>query len=230
MLTLFEFWLRGAGLGVTAAGAPGPLQAFLISESLAGGWRRGLPVTLAPLISDAPIVIVMTFLLGQLPAVAVHGLHLAGGLFLFYLAWSVWREWRQPAHARLIAAPPHSGLRRAVLMNLLSPGPYLFWGLINGPLLLSAWQQSAAHAALFLLGFYGVFLAGMILMVGVFHLARRLGPRLVRGLMLLSILLLLGFGFLLLQQGVSGIYHMSTSSTLGSANGLSILIEVATSL
>ncbi len=208
-MTLLEFWLRGAGLGVTAAGAPGPLQAFLISESLAGGWRRGLPVTLAPLISDAPIVIVMTFLLGQLPVAAIRGLNLAGGLFVLYLAWSVWREWRQPATARidtpyLVAPPAHSGLRRAVLMNLLSPGPYLFWGLINGPLLLAAWQQSAAHAALFLLGFYGVFLTGMILMVGVFHQARRLGPRLVRGLMLLSILLLLGFGILLLQQGLSG--------------------------
>lgn len=215
-LTPFEFWLRGAGLGVTAAGAPGPLQAFLISESLAGGWRRGLPVTLAPLISDAPIVIVMTFVLGQLPALVIHGLNLAGGLFVLYLAWGVWREWRQPVapyHGAPLygapqpaVAPTRSGLRRAVLMNLLSPGPYLFWGLINGPLLLSAWQRSIAHAALFLLGFYGVFLAGMMLMVGVFHQARRLGPRLVRSLMLASILLLLTFGFILLQQGLSGIF------------------------
>lgn len=205
-MTLLEFWLRGAGLGVAAAGAPGPLQAFLISESLAGGWRRGLLVTLSPLISDAPIVIVMTFLVGQLPAIAIHGLNLAGGFFVFYLAWGVWREWRQPVTGQQAAAPTRSGLRRAVLMNLLSPGPYLFWGLINGPLLLSAWQQSAAHAALFLLGFYGVFLAGMMLMVGVFHQARRFGPRLVRGLMLLSILLLLVFGFLLWQQGLSGIF------------------------
>lgn len=205
-MTLLEFWLRGAGLGVAAAGAPGPLQAFLISESLAGGWRRGLLVTLSPLISDAPIVIVMTFLLGKLPAIAIHGLNLAGGFFVFYLAWGVWREWRQPVTGQQAAAPTRSGLRRAVLMNLLSPGPYLFWGLINGPLLLSAWQQSAAHAALFLLGFYGVFLAGMMLMVGVFHQARRFGPRLVRGLMLLSILLLLVFGFLLWQQGLSGIF------------------------
>ncbi|GAB4157649.1 MAG: hypothetical protein Fur0021_26800 [Candidatus Promineifilaceae bacterium] len=206
-MTLLEFWLRGVGLGVAAAGAPGPLQAFLISESLAGGWRRGLPVTLAPLISDAPIVIVMTFLLGQLPAIAIHSLNLAGGFFVFYLAWGVWREWRHPVTGQQPTAPPRSGLRRAVLMNLLSPGPYLFWGLINGPLLLSAWQQSAAHAVLFLLGFYGVFLTGMMLMVCVFHQARRLGPRLVRSLMLLSILLLLVFGCLLWQEGLSGIFH-----------------------
>ena len=38
------FLLQGVALGFTAVTAPGPFQAFLISESLAGGWRRGAPV------------------------------------------------------------------------------------------------------------------------------------------------------------------------------------------
>ena len=47
------FLLQGAALGFTAATVPGPFQAFLISESLAGGWRRGAPIAFAPLISTS---------------------------------------------------------------------------------------------------------------------------------------------------------------------------------
>lgn len=204
MFTPFDFFLRGAGLGVTAAGAPGPLQAFLISESLAGGWRRGLPVTLAPLISDAPIILVMTFLLGQLPAIVTRGLSVAGGVFVLYLAWGIWRAWRQPVAALRGEYAGTTSLRRAVMMNLLSPGPYLFWGLVNGPLLLAALRQSIVHAALFLLGFYAVFLAGMGAMVIVFHQARRLGTGVQRTLMLVSMLLLVIFAGILLRDGLFG--------------------------
>ncbi|MCA9938709.1 MAG: LysE family transporter [Anaerolineales bacterium] len=204
MMTPLEFFLRGAGLGLTAAGAPGPLQAFLVSESLAGGWRRGLPVILAPLISDAPIILVMTFLLDQLPAAITRGLSVVGGLFVLYLAWGVWRQLREPTAATPAPEARVSSLRRAVAMNLLSPGPYLFWGLVNGPLLLVAWRQSAAHATLFLLGFYGIFLAGMAVMVGVFHQARRLGWRVRRGLMFVSMVVLVVFAGILLRDGLFG--------------------------
>jgi threonine/homoserine/homoserine lactone efflux protein len=32
-------------------------------------------------------------------------------------------------------------LRRAVLSNVVSPGPYLFWGTIHGPLVLEGAQR-----------------------------------------------------------------------------------------
>jgi threonine/homoserine/homoserine lactone efflux protein len=44
------FSLSGAVLGLTAAVAPGVLQLFLISQSLAGGWRRDVPVVFAILV------------------------------------------------------------------------------------------------------------------------------------------------------------------------------------
>ena len=88
-------------------------------------------------------------------------------------------------------------------MNLLSPGPYTFWALVLGPILLSALKQSALHGLAFLLGFYGAFIGGMLLLVTLFHQARRLGPSVVRALVLVSILVLVAFGALLIYSSIA---------------------------
>jgi hypothetical protein len=89
-----------------------------------------------------------------------------------------------------------------MLMNALSPGPYTFWTLVNGPLLLSALRISWAHGGAFLLGFYGAMITGLVGIAALFHQARRLGPRVVRTLTLVSILILAVFGGVLLKQGL----------------------------
>jgi threonine/homoserine/homoserine lactone efflux protein len=201
-------FLQGASLGLTAAATPGPFQAYLISQTLAGGWRRGALIAFAPLFSDAPIVAVMLLLLNRAPAGLLRGLYFAGGLFVLYLAWGLWRAWRAGA-GRASAAPEAQarqrggGLWQGVLMNALSPGPYTFWAFVNGPILLGALRQSPWHGAAFLLGFYGLMIGGSVTLAGVFHQARRLGPRVARGLMLASILILASFAGLLLYQGAT---------------------------
>jgi threonine/homoserine/homoserine lactone efflux protein len=202
-----NFLLQGASLGLTAAASPGPFQAFVISESLAGGWRRGAPIAFAPLITDVPIVLLVLLVLGQLPGWALRGLYVAGGLFVLYLAWGAWRQWRsgagQAAAGAPATAPAGGGLRKGVLMNFLSPGPYTFWALVNGPLLLSALRESPWHGAAFVAGFYGLFIGGTLGLAVVFHQARRLGARLVRALLLASMIILAGFGVWLVVQGVA---------------------------
>jgi threonine/homoserine/homoserine lactone efflux protein len=206
-LTILSFFLQGAALGLTATASPGPLQTFLISESLRGGWRRGIPVAFAPLASDLPIVLMSLFLLNQLPPMFLRFLSLAGGLFALYLAWGLWLSWRagtgQPSAPAEAATAPMT-LARAALINFLSPSPYLFWALVNGPLLVSALRQSVGHGAGFLLGFYGIFVGAMAVLVGLFHLARRLGPAIVRLMLLVSMLILAFFGFLLIIRGLRG--------------------------
>jgi threonine/homoserine/homoserine lactone efflux protein len=41
----------GIGLGIGAGVTPGPLLALIIAETLRGGWRSGMLVALAPLLS-----------------------------------------------------------------------------------------------------------------------------------------------------------------------------------
>lgn len=199
------FFLQGAALGLASGASPGPFQTFLISESLAGGWRRGAPVAFAPLITDLPIILFSLFVLNLLPPYFLRIISLAGGIFVLYLAWGLWRSWRagidqstdQPV------APSH-GLRKGVMVNFLSPGPYLFWGLVNGPILLDALHQSYLHAAAFLVGFYGIFISFMLGLSLLFAQARRLGPSVVHALLLASIIILVIFGGLLIKEGIWG--------------------------
>jgi len=53
-------------------------------------------------------------------------------------------------------------------MNFLSVDPYIFWMLVNDPILLSSLRQSLFHAAAFLLGFIGVFIGNLVILVVIF--------------------------------------------------------------
>ncbi|MBI5506986.1 MAG: LysE family transporter [Deltaproteobacteria bacterium] len=202
------FFLRGAALGISAAAAPGPLQTLLISETLLGGFRRGARVTLAPLVTDTPIIALVLLVLVRIPPATVQALSFAGGLYVLYLALGMWRQWRAGAvrdgERRQAESVGWEGLRRAVVLNWLNPSPYAFWILVSGPILVAALGRSMLHAAAFLIGFYGIFVASMLAIAWLFHQARRLGPRVVRGLVLASIAILVVFGVLLIGQGWGG--------------------------
>ncbi len=200
----FTLFLQGAAIGFTASVSPGPLLAFLVNRSVSGGWRSGTPVAFAPLISDAPIIAGVLLLFNHLPAVFLRGIGLAGGVFIWYLAWGTWHQWRAGAGSDLTASQINgSSLWRAVGLNYLNPSPYLFWGLANGPILMAAWQVSVFHAGAFLLGFYGVFVSGMLCLAALFGQARRLGTSTARFLLLVSIGVLVLYGGLLIWQALT---------------------------
>lgn len=208
---LLALFMQGAALGVSAAASPGPMQTFLISETLIGGFKRSLPIAFAPLATDFPIVLLILIVLKQLPPGASRILSLVGGLYVLYIAWGLWQALSraragagQKFNAVDAEASPWKLLRRAILMNFLNPNPYLFWGLVGGPILLGALDQSALHAGAFIIGMYGVFISLQIALIAVFHFARRLGPQIVRGLLLVSIGALAVFGGLLIVRGVAG--------------------------
>ena len=201
------YLFRGLALGIAAAATPGLFQTFLINRTLHGGWRSGVPIVFAPLVSDIPIVTLILLILNQIPATFLRWISLLGGIFALYLAWSSLREWRANIPESLKTNAPatrKNGFWQGVLMNSLSPGPYTFWTLVNGPLLLTALRQSFLSGTAFLLGFYGMFIGGMLVIVVVFHQASRLGPHLVRWLSLVSIAILAMFGIVLLLQAILG--------------------------
>jgi threonine/homoserine/homoserine lactone efflux protein len=203
--TIFALLLQGLGLGLSAAATPGPFQTYLINQTLTKGWRQALPIAFAPLISDIPIVIIILLVLDHLPSSFLRWVGLAGGIFVLFLAWGLFRTWRADPEVRsprYEQPPPRSALLNGILMNALSPGPYTFWALVNGPILLSAIRQSWLHGTAFLLGFYGMMISGYLLIIALFHLARQLGPGVVRTLTLLSIILLVLFGGILLRQAL----------------------------
>ncbi|MCJ7738835.1 MAG: lysine transporter LysE, partial [Anaerolineae bacterium] len=84
----------------------------------------------------------------------------------------------------------------------LSPGPYLYWGLVTGPVLVASWRGSPATGVAFLGGFYGGMMATLLALIVVFGAVKRLGPKVTRGLLGVSAIVLTGFGLYQLWRGL----------------------------
>ncbi len=204
------YLLQGLTLGFSASVSPGPFLAFLLSQSLSKGWRRTLWLALAPFITDGPIIVLALLVLTQTPSWFVRALDIAGGLLLIYLAKGAWDVFRKPAQPTPATTDPQApadrgSFAKAIAMNASSPGPYLFWGTVGGPLLIESWHKSAGHAASFVVGFYITLIGGLIGYILLFAAASRIDPRLTRALNFISALALLLFGLYRLWQGLVGV-------------------------
>ncbi len=202
---MFTYVILGMTYGFAAAVQPGPLQSYLISQTLSHGWRRTLPAAFSPLISDGPVIVLVVLVLSRVPAWLTQGLRLAGGVFVLYLAWGAWKAWRTYDPEDMARArSKRQSVLRAAMVNLLNPNPCIAWSLVLGPLLLKGWREAPAHGMAFVAGFYGVMVLGLAGTVVLFAAARNLGPRVTRALVGLSSVALACFGCYLLWSGVSG--------------------------
>lgn len=196
------YLIQGMTFGFAAAVQPGPLQTFLVSQALRYGWRRALPATLAPLISDGPIIVLVLVVLSRMPLWFEQMLQTAGGFFLLYLAYGTYKTWREHQAAKTEPiSPGNMSVLKAAMVNLLNPNPYLGWMLVMGPLLMKGWRESSLNGISLVLGFYGTMVLGGAGIVLLFSSLRNLGPRLIRALIGLSALGLASLGLFQLWQG-----------------------------
>jgi threonine/homoserine/homoserine lactone efflux protein len=193
---------QGVSLGFTAGASPGPLQSYLISTTLAQGWRRGLLVVLTPMLTDAPIIVLAVMVLKELPTGAIRIIQVAGGMYLLWIAYGTLKQLHKSVGFTSVAVSQRRTIGQALLINWLSPAPYIFWGTITGPLLISAMTLSIWHGIAFLVAFYGAFLGFLVLLVIVFNRVRRLGARIVQGITLVTLAILTIFGLSLIAQGL----------------------------
>ena len=208
---LSAYFAQGLALGFGSGMAPGPFLALVISSTLRGGFRHGALVALAPLITDAPIIIACLLLLSELPAGAVGALSLLGAAVLGWYAYEAFRDARTTSlsslredASRVPAAT--AALRRGVAANLLNPNPWMFWITIGGPLLTAAWAEGPLQAGAFLLPFYALLIGSKVLIAGALGAGRdRLGDTGYRGLLIAAGLLLLGLALALLRSGAAAI-------------------------
>jgi threonine/homoserine/homoserine lactone efflux protein len=205
MGAIFSLFTQGVTLGFSAAASPGPFQAFLFSRASRHGVRRTLPLALAPLVSDGPIVAVILLALTRLPQGFLRGLEVVGGAFLLWLSWGAFRT---PGDTHSPSIRPADGaggaFLRAAVVNAAGPGPWIFWSTVCGPILIEAWRAAPATGLAFLLGFYLVLVGGNAALVAAFGLAGRIGPRTARGLGLASAALMAGMGALQIWRGITG--------------------------
>jgi threonine/homoserine/homoserine lactone efflux protein len=200
---MFTYLIWGVAYGFAAAIQPGPFQTYLITQTLRNGWRQTLPAVLAPLLSDGPIIALVLLVLSQVPSWWLQILRFVGGAFVLYLALGALQAWRHFDASRLMNTPTQQRVFRAALVNVLNPGPYVYWSLVMGPLLLTGWHQAPANGISLLMGFYVTML---ISLVGILFLcagAGKLGTEITRSMLGLSGFALVGFGLYQIWSGVS---------------------------
>jgi threonine/homoserine/homoserine lactone efflux protein len=193
---------QGAALALSTTVMPGPFQAFLLSRSIRNGWRRTLPAALAPVVTDGPIIALVLLVLTRFPPRFVNLLHVAGGLFMLFIARGIIRSLKQSdvvPEASDIAA--RKNLLQAVAMNALNPNPYLFWSVVGGPIILAGWRESTGTAVAFIVGFFGTFVAGLAVLIVFFATAGRLNSKINRVLRVVAAVALLGFGLYQISAG-----------------------------
>ena len=204
---MFLYLLQGATLGLSASATPGPFLAFLLSQTLRNGWRHTLPAALAPLISDGPIIALVMLVLTQTSDWLLSLLRVVGGLFILYLAWGAWQAFKtSDITSEIPKEATQQNLLKAALMNALSPGPYLFWSVLAGPIVLEGWRQSPMLGLGFVLGFYATLIGGFAVFVIIFATASQLGPKVSRILSGVSAAALLVFGLYQLWTGLSHLW------------------------
>ena len=199
---MWIYLFQGAVYGLTAASQPGSFQTYLVSQTLTRGWKRTLPAALAPLISDGPIILICVVLLSQVPDWLKRFLHIAGGLFILYLAYGAYKTWKNfNLSVPAVETETRQSVLKAAMMNALNPNPYIFWTLVTGPILLQGWRESPVNGIGFLAGFYISMILCLVLIIIVFGIASRFGSKVNRTMLGISAIALFCFGGYQLWQG-----------------------------
>ena len=147
------YLLPGLALGLSAGISPGPLLTLVMTQTLKHGVREGIMVSLAPLLTDLPIIVMVLLILDRLTHIdpVLGAISLFGAGYLIYLGYeSLIFKGDMPSDQ---AEAPRS-IRKGIVANFLNPNPYMFWFSIGGPLILKAFNISLLAAAVFIVPFY----------------------------------------------------------------------------
>lgn len=193
-------------LGVALAGAPGPVQAVLLAESVRGGIARGFRALAGASVTFGLLLVGLALGLSLAPpgGVVLRALKIVGGAFLIWLAVDGLRAGYtlDPAGTDRRTIPP---MARGSLAVLLNPGAWLFLGAVASPLFAEATQLGGATSALFAAAALILGLGigdGAVVLLGGLGL-RRAGQRTVRWVGRVLAAVLAGLGVWLVIQGVT---------------------------
>jgi threonine/homoserine/homoserine lactone efflux protein len=189
------YLLQGITFGLAAAIQPGPFQTYVITQTVQNGHRRALPLVFVPLCTNLPIVALVVLVLQRLPDAGIILLRLVGGAYMLVLAHGFLRSALRPTPADTTAKTlVFASFWQAMMVSLLNPNPYLFWGLVTGPILISGWRLSPVNAVALLAGFYLAMMLVTVAIVLAFGLVGRWNPVVRRLLIGSSAIGLAAFG------------------------------------
>ena len=196
--------LAGLSLGLGAGISPGPLLALVVTTTLERGFAAGSRVAVAPLLTDAPIIVLTVAVVSSVPDGVLQALGVCGGLVVAGMGlWTVVTARRPVAGAEHVA--PSVDLWRGVVVNVLSPHPWIFWIGVGAPLLVSSWRDAPARGIAFLAGFYLLLVGSKVVIAWlVARAGHRLGQTARTRLLVVGGLLLVVGGGVLVWEAATG--------------------------
>lgn len=155
-----EFFFAALSFGLAAGIKPGPLGIVVIQQTLSRGLPAGVRASLAPLITDGPIILAALWLVSQFKSIEVFAaaMSFVGGLYLLWLAAKMLRVRDISLSDKLRS---QGSLATAVKVNLLNPGPYLFWFTVGGGYIA---RGTALESAVFVVTAIGALIATKVAM------------------------------------------------------------------
>lgn len=159
------YLISGIVFGLSAGLAPGPLITLVLTETFRHGYKAGIKVAFAPIITDLPIVVLTLLVISKLSSsnLALGLISLSGAFFVVYLGFETFTS---PEITTSSADREPQSLRKGILTNMLSPHPYLFWMTVGAPMVMQASSRGAVHVSAFVIGFY-FFLIGSKIAVSI---------------------------------------------------------------
>ena len=194
---MLSFLITGTILGLSAGFAPGPLLALVISETLQHDVKAGVKVALAPILTDLPIIIITLFILAKIARFhhILGVISIIGACFIIYLGIENLRT--KGIQVAISTDAPRS-LQKGILVNFLSPHPYLFWFSVGGPTTIKAMGLGLAPAAMFIISFYFLLVGAKIFLAVLVGKSRALllGKKYIYTMRFLGLMLIILAGFL----------------------------------
>lgn len=160
---MIHFLTIGTLLGLSAGFAPGPLLTLVISETLQHDVKSGFKVAIAPIFTDLPIIFLTVFVLSKLSSFhnILGGISIVGGLFILYMSYE--SLCTKGVELNLKKLEPKS-LRKGILVNVLSPHPYLFWFSVGAPIMTKAINLNISAFLAFIISFYSCLVGSKIVL------------------------------------------------------------------
>lgn len=194
----------GLGLGLAAGVSPGPLLTLVVSSTLARGFGAGLRVALAPILTDAPIILLAVVFLQDVPPSWLALISAVGGCVVIGLGIATLRSSVPDKELEDAATPSSRDLWQGAIVNLLNPHPWIFWITVQGPLLIQGWRRNPVAAVMFVAAFYAAIVGSKVAIAWIVARGRHaLSDRWYRGLLIGCGILLIGMGAYLVLQATA---------------------------
>lgn len=206
MSETITFLITGTIFGLTAGISPGPLLTLVISETIKYSKAEGIKVAIAPLLTDIPIILVSILVLSKLTNsnLILGIISILGGIFVAYLGYESLKSKGLDIDIRNIKI---NSFKKGIIVNGLSPHPYLFWLTVGAPITLNAYQSSLIAALAFIISFWTVLVMSKIGIAIILDKSRNfLKNRTYIWTMRILGLVLLGFAALFIKDGIAMLF------------------------